>query len=112
MKRMLAAMAFVAVPALAANVTDDAPLAHFKGKDQALFDTALHSALDDGKPGTTVVWSNPETKAGGEVKAVKSFTRGESACVTVHVANRAEGRTSAANYNFCRSAQGKWALSP
>ena len=110
MKRLLAVIAFAAAPALAANLTGDAPLAHFKGKDQAMFDAALHTALDDGKPGTTVTWSNPETKAGGEVKAMKSFTRGESACRTVHVSNRAEGRTSSASYNFCKSAQGKWVL--
>jgi hypothetical protein len=41
---------------------------------------------------------------------VKSFTRGESVCRTVHVSNRAGGRTSSANYNFCKSAQGKWVL--
>ena len=107
---MLAAFAFAAAPALAANITDDAPLAHFKGKDQGMFDATLNAVLDDGKPGTTRAWSNPETKASGEVKAVKSFTRGESACRTVHVSNRAEGRTSAANYTFCKSAQGKWGL--
>jgi len=28
----------------------------------------------------------------------------------VHVSNRAGGRTSSANYNFCKSAQGKWVL--
>ena len=110
MKVIVAALALAAVPAFAVNLTDDAPLAHFKGKDQAMFDTALNAALDDGKQGATVAWSNPETKAGGEVKTVKSFTRGELSCRTVHVSNRAEGRTSSADYNFCKSAQGKWAL--
>jgi len=110
MRRLLAAAALVAAPAMAVTLTDDAPLAHFKGKDQAMFDAALGAVLDDATPGMKRTWSNPETKAGGEVKAVKSFTRGESQCRTVHVSNRAEGRTSSANYNFCKSAQGKWTL--
>lgn len=110
MTRMLMAVAFAVAPVLAANLTDDAPIAHFKGKDQSMFDTALHAALDDGKPGATVAWSNPETKAGGEIKNVKSFTRGDAQCRTVRVSNKAEGRTSAANYNFCKSPNGKWGL--
>jgi surface antigen len=110
MRRLLAAIALVAAPAMAVNLTDDAPLAHFKGKDQAMFDAALDAVLDDGTPGVKRTWSNLETKAGGEVRAVKSFTRGESSCRTVHVSNRAEGRTSSANYNFCKSVKGKWTL--
>jgi surface antigen len=110
MRRALAVMALAAAPVLAVNLTDDAPLAQFKGKDRETFDAVLYAVLDDGKPGMTRAWSNPETKARGEVKAVKSFTRGESACRTVHVSNWAQGRTSSANYNFCKSAQGKWVL--
>jgi surface antigen len=110
MRRTIAVIAFAAAPVLAVNLTDDAPLAHFKGKDRETFDAVLYAVLDDGKPGTTRAWSNPETRAGGQVKALKSFMRGESACRTVHVSNRAEGRTSAANYNFCKSAEGKWVL--
>jgi surface antigen len=109
-RRTFAVIALAAAPVLAVNLTDDAPLAHFKGKDRETFDMVLYAVLDDGKPGTTRTWSNPETKAAGEVKAVKSFTRGESVCRTVHVSNRAGGRTSSANYNFCKSAQGKWVL--
>jgi surface antigen len=110
MRRTFAVIALAAAPVLAVNLTDDAPLANFKGKDRETFDATLYGVLDDGKPGTTRAWSNPETKARGEVKAVKSFTRGESACRTVHVSNWAQGRTSSANYNFCKSAQGKWVL--
>jgi surface antigen len=96
--------------ALAGNLTDDAPFAHFKGKDQALFESALHLVLDNGTSGFTQSWSNPDTKARGEVKAVKSYARADAPCRTVAIANRAGGRTSSANYNFCKSAGGKWVL--
>ena len=96
--------------ALAGNLTNDAPLAHFKGKDQALFDAALHAVLDNGTSGFSRSWSNPDTKASGEVKAVKSYKRAQVPCRTVAIANRAGGRTSSANYDFCKSADGKWIL--
>ena len=105
-----AALSLACASAPAANISDDAPLAHFKGKDQALFDEALHAVLDKGEKGMRRSWSNPETKAGGEVRAVKSFTRGDAPCRTVHISNKAAGRTSAQNYDFCRSAAGKWVL--
>ena|SRR6185436_19490474 len=105
-----ASLAFACAPALASNLPGDAPIAHFKGKDQALFDEALKAVLDDPKDGTARSWSNPETKAGGEVRSVKSFARGEAKCRTVSVANKAQGRTSDGNMNFCRSAAGKWTV--
>jgi len=110
MRNLLVALALAASSAFAANVTDDAPIAQFKGKDRAMFDAALYGKIDDGKDGAKTTWSNPETKAGGEVRAVKSFQKAGVPCRTVHVANKAAGRTSSANYNFCKSAAGKWVL--
>ena len=103
-----ASLILACAPALASNLPGDAPIAHFKGKDRALFDEALNAVLDDPKDGTARSWSNPETKAGGEVKSVKSFARGDGKCRTVNVANKAQGRTSDGTMNFCRSASGKW----
>ena len=110
MRNLLVALSLVVAPAFAANVTDDAPIAQFRGKDRAMFDAALYGTLDAGKDGDTRKWSNPETKAGGEVRAVKSFQRDDVPCRTVHVSNKAAGRASAADYNFCKSAAGKWVL--
>ena len=104
----MASLTLACVSAFASNLPGDAPIAHFKGKDKALFDEALNAVLDDPKDGTARNWSNPETKAGGEVKSVKSFTRGEAKCRTVNIANKAQGRTSDGPMNFCRSAAGKW----
>ena len=106
----MASLAAACIPAFAGNLTADAPIAHFKGNDKALFDEALNAVLDDPKDGTARSWSNPETKAGGEVKSVKSFNRGEAKCRTVNIANKAQGRTSDGTMNFCRSAAGKWTL--
>jgi hypothetical protein len=50
MKRTFAVIALAAAPVLAVNLTDDAPLAHFKGKDRETFDLVLNAVLDDGKP--------------------------------------------------------------
>jgi surface antigen len=110
MKNLILSIALAATPALALNLTDDAPMAQFRGKDQAMFDAALYGVLDGEKDGAKRSWSNPDTKAADEVKAVKSFTRGDGPCRTVHVANKAGGRTSSADYNFCKPATGKWVL--
>ena len=83
-------------------------MAHFKGRDQELFEEALNAVLD-GTQGASRKWSNPETKAGGEVRHMKSFTRENGVCRTVAIANKAEGRTSSWSYNFCKD-RGKWYL--
>ena len=106
----LIAVLAAATPALAGNLTADAPYAQFKGQDEALFNAALYGMLDEGADGASRTWSNPHTKASGTVKAIKSFTRGEAACRTVSIANKAGGRTSSAKYNFCKASTGKWAL--
>ena len=110
MKNGFLALCLAAIPALAANVTPDAPMAQFRGKDQAMFEAALYGVLDNAPDGTAKKWANPETRAGGEVKAVKSFERDGKPCRTVAVANKAGGRTSSAKYDFCRSTAGKWML--
>jgi len=104
------ALALLAAATLAtgANLTPDAPYAHFKGKDQALFDEALYGVLDGTDESSARKWANKETGASGEVKAVKSFVRGETPCRTVSIANKAGGRMSSNRFNFCRSADGKW----
>jgi surface antigen len=107
---VLIAMLAGAAPALAGNLTPDAPYAQFKGKDEALFNAALYGMLDEGADGASRTWSNPDTKASGEVKAIKTFTRGETACRTVSIANKAGGRTASGKYNFCKAPTGKWAL--
>jgi len=106
----LALMVFAGLPVVASNLTGDAPMAHFKGKDQALYDAALKAVLESDADGTARSWSNPETKASGEVKSIKSFTRGETRCRAVSISNKAQGRTSSGDFNFCRSTTGKWTL--
>ena len=110
MKRWIAAACMAASPAFAVNVTPDAPMAQFRGKDQAMFDEALYGVLDDPRDGAARKWANGETRASGEVKAMRSFEREGRRCRTVAVANKAGGRTSSGNYNFCRSPAGKWTL--
>jgi surface antigen len=97
--------------ASAANLgyLNDSPIARFTDQDMQLFKLTVNAALDDGADGEVRSWSNPDTKAGGEIKAIKSFKRGEVPCRRVEIKNVAKGRSASGQYNFCKQATGKWA---
>jgi surface antigen len=109
---LLAAVLASAVPALAANLSflNDAPFTHFTDEDHRIFSETLNNALDKGADGESRAWTNPKTKASGEIKPLKSFERNGVACRTAHIANKAKGRSSVMEYNFCRQPSGTWAL--
>jgi surface antigen len=102
-----------AVPAMAGNYDfmHDTPYAHFTKEDHKIFDAALNEALDKGVEGEARAWSNAGTGAGGQITAVKTFARAGATCRTLLIANNAKGRSASGEYNFCRQASGKWALS-
>ena len=109
---LLAAVLATALPALATNLSflNDAPFTHFTAEDHKIFSGALTEVLDKGADGQTRAWSNPQAKASGEIKPLKSFDRNGAACRTVRIANKAKGRSGAMEYNFCKQAAGTWAL--
>jgi surface antigen len=108
---LLAAFAWSA-PAAASNVSfmHDTPYTHFTKKDHEIFDAALQGMLKQGADGETRNWSNPDSKAGGSLKVIKSFKRGETACRRLSIANKAKGRSASGQYNFCEQATGEWKL--
>jgi len=87
----------------------NAPIGRFTDQDMQLFKQTLNGALDDGADGEARSWSNPDTKAGGEIKAIKSFKRGEVPCRRVAIKNKAKGVSASGQYNFCKQAAGQWA---
>jgi surface antigen len=100
-------------PAIAANIGGmDIPYANFTDKDRAIFHEALDRALDNGADGATLDWSNPETKARGEIKPVKTFDRAGTPCRTVNISNHAKGRSASGPFTLCKDAAGKWKLTP
>jgi len=109
---LLAAVLASAMPALAANLSflNDAPFTHFTDEDKKIFNGALNNALDKGADGETRAWANPKSKASGEIKPLKSFERSGAPCRTARIANKARGRSSVMEYNFCRQPSGTWAL--
>jgi surface antigen len=109
---VLALTLFVAMtPASAQNLDfmKDAPIASFTDQDMQLFKQTLSGVLDDGTIGEARSWSNPDTKARGEVTAVKSFEREAVPCRRVAVKNWAKGRSASGKYNFCKQPSGQWA---
>ena len=100
-----------ALPAAASTIGSDIPLANFTDRDQAIFRKTLDDALDKGADGATLKWSNPESKAYGEVKPLKTFERGGSPCRTVTIVNHAKGRSASNPFTFCK-AEGTWKLVP
>lgn len=87
----------------------ETPYSFFTKEDKALFTKAMNETLDKGADGEAKSWSNPKTNAGGELKAVKSYEDKGLKCRTLHVANKAQGRSNSGEYNFCAKA-GKWAI--
>ena len=108
---VLAAFAW-ATPVAASNMSfmNDTPYAHFTKADHEMFNEALQSILNQGADGESRKWSNPASKAGGSLKIGKSFERGQAACRSVSIANKAKGRSASGQYDFCRQASGEWKL--
>ena len=108
----IAAVLACSLPAAAANIGKDIPLANFNDRDLQMFQQALDNALDKMTDGEVVTWANADTKAAGEVRPLKTFDRGGMRCRVANIANRAKGRSSNGPYTFCKSADGKWAIAP
>jgi hypothetical protein len=107
----LLALLASAVPAMAGNwnFIKDTPYGNFTPEDHKMFDEVLNTMLDKGSDGDSRAWSNPATKAGGEIKVVNSFKRGETPCRTLSIANRAKVYSATGEYKFCKKTD-KWAL--
>jgi surface antigen len=109
---LLAAALSVAWPAAAQDMRfmSDSPFVHFTKEDHALFDEAMAEALDKNPDGQARPWSNPNTRASGQLKPLKSFDRNGLKCRRVYIASKAKGRTASGEYNMCKQASGKWAV--
>ena len=104
----------LALPALGSNTTflKDAPIQKFTPEDMTIFRKALDDILETGKDGDSSKWSNPTTKAFGDLQAIKSFERAGTPCRALKVRNSAKGLSASGNYNFCKlPATGEWTLS-
>jgi surface antigen len=108
----IAALLACSLPAAAANIGKDIPLGNFDDRDMQMFQQALDNALDKGADGTIVTWANPDSKAAGEVKPLKTFERAGAPCRVANIANHAKGRSSNGPFTFCKAADGKWTLAP
>ena len=92
------------------NFLSDAPIAYMNEDDQRLFREAVFKALDDTADGQTVNWSNPKTKAGGEIKLIRTDDMHGDLCRIAQVHNKAGGRENRGVYRACKNAKGDWRL--
>lgn len=108
---VIAALA-AAAQAVAGDYTfmTDTPYSYFSKEDHALFDATLNDVLDKGAIGESRAWSNPKSKAGGEIKALKDYQGAGVTCRTLFIANKAKGRSASGKYNFCPKEGGGWRL--
>src|SRR5476649_357947 len=90
----------------------DVPFGYFTDKDTKIFQETLEGALEKNADGVSADWSNPDTKAHGQIKPLKTFERGGSPCRTATIANNAKGRSASGPFTFCKTAPGKWSLVP
>ena len=109
---LLLAVCAVATPVAASNLSfmNDTPYTHFTKEDHKIFNEALQDILQQGADGESRKWSNPASKAGGNLKILKRFERDQLPCRSVVIANKAKGRSASGQYNFCRQASGEWKL--
>lgn len=101
-----------ALPAHAFNTQfmNNTPLSKMTTEDVTLFKAAVYAVLDEGADGATRPWSNPKTRAGGEITAVRTFEeRGES-CRELEIANSAGGLSNRSVSTLCRVPGGNWRL--
>jgi surface antigen len=109
----LIALATASVPASAASLgSADMPFAHFTDKDREILIQNLDAVLEKGADGQARKWSNPDTKASGQITPIKSFERGGAPCRTLTVSNKAKGRSATGPYTFCKQPPGDWKLAP
>ena len=89
----------------------DTPYTYFTKEDQAMFWKAVDDALDQAADGEARSWSNPNTRANGELRPVKSYEAGGLKCRRLAIANKARGRANSGEYDFCKQTSGEWKIS-
>lgn len=99
-----------AAQAASVSFLGKAPIAYMTDEDKRLFQAAVAKALDDTADGDTVTWSNPATKAGGEIKLVRTEDADAMLCRIAQVHSRAGGRENRGVYRACKEADGPWRL--
>jgi surface antigen len=96
------------LPAQAGTGFGDSPIARFTKEDHALSKQAAREALDSAPDGQAVTWSNPNTKATGSVKPLKTLTENGMTCRLTQFDNEAAGKKGRVRYKLCKTADGSW----
>jgi surface antigen len=102
----------LAAPAQAQNVfglMKGGPAEQFNDEDRRLFREAADKALNSAAVGESVLWENPATQSGGDMKVLKTFTWKDSPCRLVRVRNQTVGRKATNSFNMCRVSD-KWRM--
>lgn len=109
-RSFMAAVLCVAWPALAGNYSYlyDIPYTHFTEEDKKIFFAALDDVLEKGADGEARTWSNPNSRASGNLQPLKSFERKGLKCRRLLMENKARGRSASGEYNFCKKESGQW----
>ena len=112
---LLASASLAAEAATWQQLLKGTPFEMFNETDMKMFLEASHKALDVAPLNDIVIWSNPDTKAGGDLTAVSQFKgmvqSQERECKLVRVRVQAKGRNTNTNVNVCQI-DGKWTLVP
>lgn len=103
---------FTVMPAAAFNYgfIEETPTTRFTREDNRIFNETMNDTLNNAADGETRTWSNPKTRASGEITPIKSFDRDGLACRTARIRNIARGRTGDNTFNFCKQQTGEWQL--
>lgn len=83
------------------------PAERFDAEDIKLFLDASKKALSDTPAGEPVVWKNPASGSGGELKVVKSFAWRDHPCRRLRVTSETAERKGSNTFDLCEVG-GKW----
>lgn len=86
------------------------PAQYFNDDDWKLFDQALKATLDSGEESKPRAWSNPATRASGEMTVLKTVNKGDRTCRELKIVNQANGSSHVSGVAFCRQEDGTWTV--
>lgn len=82
------------------------PASHMNDEDRRVARSAIATALENAKDGTTHRWENRGTGASGSVMPKKSFSRNGMRCRNAEFFVSAGGRENVSTWNVCKTDQG------
>lgn len=84
------------------------PAQQFTDEDWKMFEDTLNGALNEAADGASKTWENPNTKASGEIKILKTVKKGDMDCRELKITNQSKDRKRTTGQIFCKQPDASW----